>query len=632
RNNKMPKAGSMSIILLLLMITASVLSSPFKLTEEYVEEFKSGIAALKKIAHEHTFKEENFDHSLYNTSEALDDPTEYDFIIIGAGASGSVLANRLSERPEWKVLVLEAGAPETPFTQIPHLGRLLQNTDYNWAYVTTPQKNWCKGMINNQCAIAGGKALGGGTAINGMLYTRGNAKDYDLWADQGNDGWCYNDVLPYFKKAEDADLEDFDHKYHNRGGPFHLEHPQYLTHITDDTLAAGKELGLDTVDYNGKEQLGLGVVQINSKRGKRQSTAQAYLEPARTRHNLSIKPLSHVIKIIISPHTKEATGVEYLHDGKLYSAKAHKEVILSAGAINTPQILMLSGIGPKEQLEKLEIPLVQDLRVGHNFKDHIAFFGLDLVYNETQTEEHDESDEILEYLKNGKGPLTSTGCEVIGYLQTEISKDSAKYPDIEIFFSSKKLSAKPGLNPFRLKDEVYESLWKPVDDKKAINIGVMLAHPKSTGSVVLKDKDPLHHPLIDPNQLSDPDEEDLNTLVAGIRKAVSFSKTETMKKLGLAINDNIIAGCEGHEWGSDEYWKCASKHLTISLRHVTGTAKMGPQNDKDAVVDNKLRVHGVHKLRVADASVIPVTITGHTMAPAIMIGEKAADLIKNDWK
>ncbi|KAJ3664213.1 hypothetical protein Zmor_008400 [Zophobas morio] len=616
---------------LLLGILTLVLSSPFQLTEKYIEDFKAGIEALKKQIKEHHFTQENIETKVDNSSEIITDPEHYDFIIIGAGAAGSVIANRLTEKPEWKVLLLEAGGPETPFTQIPKLAHLLQNTDYNWGYVTTPQKNWCKGMIDNQCAIAGGKALGGSTAINGMLYTRGNAKDYDKWADLGNDGWCYDDVLSYFKKAEDADLKHFDHKYHNRGGPFHIEHPQYLTHISESSLAAGKELGLDTIDFNGKEQIGLGITQIISKHGKRQSTAQAYLEPAKKRHNLIIKPFSHVTKILISPHTKEATGVEFIHDGKLHVANAEKEVILSAGTINTAQILMLSGIGPKEQLEKHDIPVVSALNVGKHFKDHIAFFALDLIYNGTEPEEP-ELDEVVEYLKNGKGPLTTTGCEVLGYIQTEVSKDKAHHPDIELFFYNKKLSSSPPTNPFRLKPEVHESLWKPVDGKKALNIGVMLAHPKSTGTVVLKNKDPLHHPLVDPNQLSDPDDEDLHTLLAGIKKAVSFADTEALKKLDLVFNEHQVAGCEDHEWGTDDYWKCAIKHLTISLRHVTGTARMGPKGDEDAVVDNKLNVYGVHKLRVADASVIPVTITGHTMAASIMIGEKASDLIKESWK
>lgn len=488
--------------------------------------------------------------------------------------------------------------------------------------------------MGDQCALAAGKGLGGGTAINGMMYTRGNIKDYDLWADLGNDGWCYKDVLPYFLKAEDADLKHFDHKYHNHGGPLHIEHPRYQTELTPNLLSAAKELGIEIVDYNGKEQLGLGVLQFNAKKGKRHSTAQAYLEPAMKRPNLDVQPLSHVIKILITPHNKEATGVLYLKDGKLHAAKARKEVILSAGTVNSAQLLKLSGIGPKEELEHFEIPIIKDLPVGLSLKDHIAFFGLDFIYNGTyQPKVQDkEYDPVLDYLKNGNGILTSTGPEIISFFKTKASKQTINLPDIELFFVHKVLTSTPELNPFRIKQQVFDSLWKPVEGKTAINTAVVLLHPKSTGSVKLQDKDPLHLPIVDLNQLTDPDDHDLETLVEGVKEAAKIFDSKTMLDLGLTLNPNPISGCESYKVGSDEYWKCAIKHLSISLRHVVGTAKMGPVTDKEAVVDNKLRVYGVHKLRVADASVIPVTLTGHTMAPAVMIGEKASDLIKNDWK
>lgn len=490
-------------------------------------------------------------------------------------------------------------------------------------------------MINNCGAIAAGKAFGGSTSINGMLYTRGNPKDYDRWADLGNDGWCYNDVLPYFKKAEDASLETFDHKYHNRGGPFHIEHPQYITHLTNDTLQAGLEIGLNIVDFNGKDQLGIGPAQISTKHGKRQSTSTAYLEPASKRSNLILKPYSHVTKIVIAPHTKEAKGVLYLHEGKLLSAHAKKEVILSAGTFNSAQILMLSGIGPKEELEQLNIPIVKDLSVGKYLKDHIGFIGLDFIQNDNDTihenQESTKTEDLINYLKHGKGKLTTNGIETIAYIQTEISKDQTKHPDIELYFKNKIISGESKFNPFLLKEEIFSSLWKPNEGKKALSVGVLLAHPKSTGSLTLKDKDPLHQPLIDPNQLSDPDDEDINTLLHGIKFAIKIANTEVLKKLNLEINDHSVAGCEEHKWGTDEYWKCAIRHLTVSLRHQTGTARMGPKTDQDAVVDNNLKVYGIQKLRVADASVIPITITGHTMAPAIMIGEKASDLIKHAW-
>lgn len=486
-------------------------------------------------------------------------------------------------------------------------------------------------MINNQCAIASGKALGGGTAINGMLYSRGNPDDYDIWASQGNKGWSYSDVLTYFKKAESANLPLFDYKYRNRDGPFHIEHPRYTTAITPHTLEAAQEVGLNIIDYNGKQQLGFGLAQLSTKFGHRQSAAEAYLKPASRRSNLNIKTFSHVIKILIDPMTKEATGVLYLRNKKLYSVKATKEVIISSGTFHSPKLLMLSGIGPKKQLEKLGIPVLQDLNVGQYFKNHVGFFGLDYIYNGTIPQyTPSELDEVVDYLKNGKGRLSTNGFETIGYIRTNLSPYE-KRPDLEIFFMENYLSGDSNYNPLRYEDNVFQKIWKPVEDKIAINVGLLLAHPKSQGTLSLRDKDPFHEPLIDPNQLSDSGNVDLNTLLQGIRFAIKFMDTKAMKKLNLAINDNPVPGCEQYLWGCDDYWKCAIRHLSISFRHQTGTCKMGPKSDKNAVVDNALRVYGIKRLRVADSSIIPVTTSGHTMAPTIMIGENAADLIKSYW-
>lgn len=490
------------------------------------------------------------------------------------------------------------------------------------------------GMIDNKCSIAKGKALGGSTAINSMLYTRGNAKDYDKWSDLGNEGWCYRDVLPYFLKSENAHLHHFDRKFHKLGGPVNVEDPQYQTPLADKFLEASKELGFKTIDYNGKDQIGFATPQTTTKNGKRNSVAQSYLIPAKTRKNLVVKPFSHAIKIIISPHTKEAYGVKYVHDGQLYIAKAAKEVIIAAGAINTPQLLLLSGIGPNEELEKLDIHVVQDLKVGHNLKDHSAFLGLSFVLNDTtDAVKHDERDELVAYLKNGKGPLTSIGVEGLNYIKTEVSKDRTDYPDVELLFvPDVHNKGYENSKHLRVKREVYDSLWKPIEGHKAFTIAVMQTQPKSAGTVSLKSKDPFNHPVISPNLLSDPEDHDISTVLAGIRKAQEYLKTDTFHKLGVEINKHPVHGCDQHEFDSDVYWKCAVRFLSVSLGHPSGTAKMGPVTDGEAVVDNKLKIHGVHKLRVADASVIPVEITGHLEAPTIMIGEKASDFIKEEWK
>lgn len=308
-------------------------------------------------------------------------------------------------------------------------------------------------------------------------------------------------------------------------------------------------------------------------------------------------------------------------------------MILAAGAINTAQLLLLSGIGPKEELEKLDINVAQNLNVGRDFKDHIAFVGVNYVLNDTVSEADNSKDNLIEYLKNGEGPLTSVNVEGLGYIRTAVSKYKPGYPDIELIFVPKAYNiGYDNIKYLNFKPETYDSVWKPIEGKKAFTIAVVQTQPKSRGSVTLKTKDPLNHPIISPNQLSDDEDYDISTVLAGIEKALEFGKTETFKKLGAHLNTHQVQGCEQYEFETADYWKCAIRFLSISLRHPSGTARMGPDTDPESVVDNKLRVRGIHKLRVADASVIPVSITGHINAPVVMIGEKAADLIKEEWK
>ncbi|KAJ8937530.1 hypothetical protein NQ314_011809 [Rhamnusium bicolor] len=603
---------SQYFIIGLLALIVTITASPFQLTEKYIDEFKHGLEELKILSKEYEYHQADFNPEAYNENHALTDAEEFDFIVIGSGASGAVIANRLSEVPEWKVLLLEAGAPETKITQVPATYPYLQTTPYNWWYTTVSQNKSCLGTEENKCSIASGKALGGSTATDDMIYTRGNHKDYDIWADLGLDGWCWKDVLPYFKKIEDAHIHDLDRKHHSLGGPVHLENFQHSSNLAPHILEGAHELGIKTVDYNASPKL-TWYQRIQEK-------------------NLVVRPLSQVIKIIVSPHTNECYGVQYIHDGHLYVVKAAKEVVLAAGAINTPQLLLLSGIGPKEDLEHLDIHPVADLKVGHNLKDHIAFIGLNFVFNETSSEEHKEYDAVVDYLKNGKGQLTSIGVDALGFLKTEVSKDKGDYPDVEFYISTDIYNkGHEHLKHLRIKKEIYDAVWAPLEGKKGFTIAVVLLHPKSTGVTALHDKDPLHHPLINPNYLHDEDDHDIETILAGVHKALKLAHTESLQKLGIHLNHNKVPGCE-HAETDDDYWKCAIRHLSVSFGHVSGTAKMGPETDKGAVVDHKLRVYGVHKLRVADASVIPVSISGHLAAPTILVGEKAADLLKEDWK
>ncbi|XP_045465780.1 glucose dehydrogenase [FAD, quinone]-like isoform X1 [Harmonia axyridis] len=598
-----------------------VSGTPFDDVEAYVDKFEKGIEELLTLSPQYAPQAVLADRAQYNLTESTGETEEYDFIIIGAGAAGAVVANRLSEIPEWKILLLEAGGYEDEITRIPYYALDLLGTKYNWGYKTIPQKKWCLGQTDKRCVIEMGKAIGGSTVINGLLYTRGNSRDYDKWADLGNKGWCFNDVFPYFKKVEDAHLNNFDRKYHRYGGKIHVENSQDRSILTEGVLRAAYELHIPFVDYNGKEQLGIGFSQGTTKNGKRWSSAKGYLEETKNRPNLVVKPFSLVTKILINPQTKEAYGVKFINKEKLHVAKATKEVIVSAGALNTPQLLQLSGIGPKEQLKKLKIDPLSDLMVGTPLRTHLGFPGLKFIFNNTKAVRRNDREDLINYLKNGKGPLAAIFTDLVAYLKTDVSKDKGNYPDVEVLFV-------PYVEEFQNQDERSD---KEVIGVHAISITIVLMRPKSYGSIQLADGNIMTPPLIDLNHLADKEDFDIETLLSGVRQVQKFVKTPSFKKLGAYIEPSIVQDCRGFDYDSDSYWKCAIRHQSYSLRHPTGTAKMGPPQDKEAVVNNQLQVYGINNLRVVDNSVVPVSITGHMMAPAYMIGEKASDMIKEYW-
>lgn len=448
--------------------------------------------------------------------------------------------------------------------------------------------------------------LGGSSSTNNMLYTRGHPRDYDLWADYGNKNWCFADVLPTFKSIENAEIYPFDKSFHRFGGLQKIENSKYVTRLRETIFDAAHELGLDKIDYNGKHHIGVSLPQLTINCGKRSSAYNSYLEQCAERPNLVIQPLSTVLKIAVKPHLKEAVGVFYLYNGELRAAKVDKEVIVTAGAINTPKVLLLSGIGPKETCEKHNIENIVDLPVGKNLKMRPAFIGLNFYFNDTQyNAEANRYLEIQDYIRLGVGPMSSPGIEAVIY--NKCGKDKTHpddYPDIEM---------------------------QVIEEKNQAKIIVTLNHPYSSGFVTLNSKDPLNQPIVNPNLLGDDEEKDLNTLLKGIENAIKFSHTESFHKHGLVMDSTPVEGCKELEFGSEHYWRCAIKYLTVATADATGTARMG-RNDDHHVVDHDLKVRGVHKLRVADASVIPVSITGNLVGPSMMIGEKTAELIIKEWE
>ncbi|XP_018901534.2 glucose dehydrogenase [FAD, quinone] [Bemisia tabaci] len=561
---------------------------------------------------------------------------EYDFIVVGAGSGGSVVANRLTENPAWTVLLLEAGKEEIFLTDIPLLVSYIIDTDYNWGYRTQPSKTFCLGMQGNRCNWPRGKAMGGTSVINYMVYTRGCKADYDNWAALGNTGWSYDDVLPYFKKSEDVgDPELIGSPYHGTGGYLRVSKPAWNTHLSKTFLKAGQELGYNIVDYNEPVPIGFSTAFATTKDGARLSASKAFLRPIRNRKNFHVVKQARVTRVLINEQTRQTFGVEFLKNRRTFAVKARKEVIISAGTLNSPQILMLSGIGPRDHLQELGIPVLEDLKVGHNLQDHVSMAGLAFLVNDSVTIVEDRFRSprfMVDYLVRGKGPYTLPGgAEAVAFTLTKYANDSSQ-PDMELVFGPGALTGDTGgslRNMFKFKRGVYERVFKPYEGHDAWGLVPILLQPHSRGYMKLRSKNPLHWPLFYPNYFSD--ERDLKTMVEGIKQAVAISRTRAFQRYDSKLIPEKFPGCERHEFESDDYWACAARVITTNLHHQVGTCKMGPEWDPDAVVDPRLRVRGVRGLRVVDASIMPVIPAGHTNAIVFMIGEKASDMIKEDW-
>ena len=550
----------------------------------------------------------------------------YDYIVVGAGSAGAVIAARLSEDTEHTVLVIEAGGEELwkPMFRIPLAAYFMQKTEVDWQYYTEPQRNSHFASINgdNRSYWPKGKVLGGTSMLNTMQYVRGNKADYDEWAENGCEGWSYDDVLPYFLKSEDVQVEQLSKtKYHRRGGPLAVSMTN-ATKLAQYFIDAGKELGYQFGDYNGDNQEVFGYSQTNVEEGVRRSTANGYLRPAMDRRNLHVAVNTHVRKVNFA--NKHTVGVEIIRDGRVENLNVRKEVILSAGSVGSPQILKLSGIGPKEHLESLGINVISDLPVGQNLQDHLQVM-IGSGINTTDSISLGTGQMILsllKYLIQGTGALSSTGIEGLAFINTEKTNALKPYPDIELML----LALEPTLNEMPLDKNMTKGMF-PEDYGHGLVITVALLHPKSTGTIVLKGTDPLDQPAIDPAYLRE--KEDLQTLIRGIRITEQLFETKIFKNIGADIEKRKVAACSSYQFRSDAYWECYIRHTAGTGYHPTSTCKMGSIHDQATVVDPQLRVKGVQGLRVVDASVMPNSISGNTNAPTVMIAEKAADMIRN---
>jgi choline dehydrogenase len=520
----------------------------------------------------------------------------YDYIVVGAGTAGCVLANRLSESPATRVLLLEAGPADTKMEiHVPAAFSKLFKSAVDWNYETVPQSE----LGGRRLYWPRGKMLGGTSSMNAQMHVRGNRADYDGWAALGNAGWSYDNVLPYFRKSERN--ERGPSPYRGTDGPLNVARLREPNPATRAFLEAAQQAGLArSDDINGARQDGVDYTQVTQKHGRRWSAADAYLRPAAHRRNLSIVTDAHATRILFE--RRHAVGVEYLVKGRRETARATREVIVAGGAVNSPQLLMLSGVGPAAHLRERGIEVVLNLPgVGQHLQDHLACGVIVFARQPVTLVAAESPANLLRYLLLRRGPLTSNVGEACGFVRSSAELEA---PDLELIFAPV---------PY-----LEHGLVKPPGH--GITVGAILLLPKSTGSITLRSANPLDAPVIDPRYLSDPDGRDFRLLVAGMKLA-----HRVMRSPALAA----FAGepmQPGRELRTDAEFEALVRERSETLYHPVGTCRMG--SDAMAVVDAQLRVRGLEALRVVDASVMPEMIRGHTNSPTVMIAEKAADLIK----
>ncbi|CAK9809029.1 Glucose dehydrogenase [FAD, quinone] [Anthophora plagiata] len=542
----------------------------------------------------------------------------YDFIVVGAGAAGAVVASRLAEINDWSVLLVEAGADVPAGSEVPSNLQLYLGSELDWQYHTTNESYACLSS-NGSCYWPRGKNLGGTTLHHGMAYHRGHAKDYERWVEMGNKGWGWEDVFPYYLKSEDnREIGRVSSKYHATGGPNTVERFPYQPSFAWDIINAADETGLGTTEDLASEKItGFTVAQTISENGVRLTSYRAFIERYPERKNIHVAIKAHVMKVNIED--RKATGIEMFMNGTKYNVNAKREVILSAGVINSPQLMMLSGIGPKEHLESKNISVVLDLPgVGENLHNHQSY-GVDYTLDEDYHPELNE-ESVNEYLQNQTGPLSCTGlAQVTGILASNFT--TIEDPDIQIFFAGYQAVCTPKLDIGDLESH---------GNKTSVRFTSVNVHPTSRGRITLKCNDPFEYPIIWSNDLATA--HDRSVVVQGLKAIFKLANSETMKKHGLTLRHDIIPQCaEKHEPYSELYWECAVSWNTRPENHQTGTNKMGPPSDPMAVVDSRLRVYGVQSLRIADASVMPTVVSGNPVASVNMVGERVADFIKEDW-
>jgi choline dehydrogenase len=527
------------------------------------------------------------------SSRQLSSQNSFDYVIVGAGSAGCVLANRLSEDPSVQVLLLEAGPEDTlDAIRVPAIFSSLFGTEVDWNYRLEQQTHY-----QGSTTYPRGKTLGGSSSINLMVYIRGDRADFDGWRERGCTGWDYDSVLPYFIKAENNSR--LGEPLHGQRGPLHVEDRMFTHELSHTWIGAASEWGLAaTDDFNGASQIGSGSYQVSCHQGWRWSGADGYLRPALARPNLTVRVNAHATRILVDG--SRAVGVAYLRDGAEATAYAGAEVILAGGSINSPQLLLLSGIGPADQLRALGIDVKADLPgVGENLHDHTMTPVVWATQGSTDLLEMANPENLALWQNRRGGPFASNGGEVGGFL----SSNGGAVPNIQLI---------GGPTSF-----VDHGHFSPPLPNFTMNAAV--THPRSRGRLWLDSADPLMPPRIDPAYFTDP--ADVHDVLAGLRAAIEIAQQPAFRKFVKGVNlpaeanpDDTALAAHARNWSQTEY-------------HAVGTCAMGV--DERAVVDTDLRVRGIDGLRVVDASVMPAIISGNTNAATVMIAEKGADRIKH---